>query len=157
MKDSLLKSKDVAMKSEHLSLNGARIHLRRAGTGAPLLFLHGAGGVTSWLPCFDDLAKERMLLVPDHPGFGIPIRRAGCSELATLLIATSTSSSTSACAIRCDRAFPGWLDRRRGRHTQCACIPLAYAHCPGGRACQRSALRRHLHVVGRGAGEQPFP
>jgi pimeloyl-ACP methyl ester carboxylesterase len=70
MKDRFLKSKDVAMKSEHLSLNGARIHLRRAGTGAPLLFLHGTGGVPSWLPCFDELAKERMLLVPDHPGFG---------------------------------------------------------------------------------------
>jgi pimeloyl-ACP methyl ester carboxylesterase len=60
----------MAHKSEHLNLNGARIHLRRAGSGTPLLFLHGAGGVTSWLPCFDELAKDRTLLVPDHPGFG---------------------------------------------------------------------------------------
>jgi pimeloyl-ACP methyl ester carboxylesterase len=59
-----------AFTSEHLTLNGARIHLRRAGSGAPLLFLHGAGGVTDWLPWFDELARERTLLVPDHPGFG---------------------------------------------------------------------------------------
>lgn len=60
----------MAAVSEHLTLNGARIHLRRAGSGAPLLFLHGAAGVTAWLPYFDELAKTRTLLIPDHPAFG---------------------------------------------------------------------------------------
>lgn len=56
--------------SEHLTLLGARIHLRRAGRGAPLLFLHGAAGVPVWLPFFDKLAESFEVLVPDHPGFG---------------------------------------------------------------------------------------
>ncbi len=30
--------------SDHLTILGARIHVRRAGAGEPLLFLHGAGG-----------------------------------------------------------------------------------------------------------------
>jgi pimeloyl-ACP methyl ester carboxylesterase len=59
-----------AHKSEFLTLLGARIHLRRAGRGAPLLFLHGARGVPVWLPIFDQLAERFELLVPDHPGFG---------------------------------------------------------------------------------------
>ena len=57
-------------KSEFLTILGARIHLRRAGKGPPLLFLHGAGGVTVWLPFFDKLAESFEILVPDHPGFG---------------------------------------------------------------------------------------
>lgn len=35
-----------------------------------MLFLHGAGGARTPLPFFGELAKERALLIPDHPGFG---------------------------------------------------------------------------------------
>lgn len=56
--------------SEHLSILGARIHLRRAGKGPPLLFLHGAGGVNVWFPFYEKLAENFELIVPDHPGFG---------------------------------------------------------------------------------------
>jgi pimeloyl-ACP methyl ester carboxylesterase len=41
-----------------------------AGTGAPLLFLHGAGGIEQWLPFFDVLAGRHTVMVPEHPGFG---------------------------------------------------------------------------------------
>jgi len=57
-------------QSEYLTILGARVHLRRAGKGKPLLFLHGAGGVPVWLPFYDKLAANFELLVPDHPGFG---------------------------------------------------------------------------------------
>jgi pimeloyl-ACP methyl ester carboxylesterase len=57
-------------KSETVTILGARIHLRRAGEGPPLLFLHGAGGVPVWLPLFEKLAESFELVVPDHPGFG---------------------------------------------------------------------------------------
>src|SRR5581483_2427847 len=57
-------------KSETLTILGARIHLRRAGHGPPLLFLHGASGVPVWLPVHEKLAEDFELLVPDHPGFG---------------------------------------------------------------------------------------
>ena len=49
---------------------GCRVLLRRAGTGRPVLFLHGAGGVPQWVPFFDRLAERFRLIVPDHPSFG---------------------------------------------------------------------------------------
>jgi pimeloyl-ACP methyl ester carboxylesterase len=51
-------------------VNGATISYLRGGAGAPLLFLHGAGGVESWLPWMDALAATHDLIVPDHPGWG---------------------------------------------------------------------------------------
>ncbi|HVA13650.1 MAG TPA: alpha/beta fold hydrolase [Stellaceae bacterium] len=46
------------------------VTLHRAGNGPKLLFLHGAGGYTQWLPFFDALAERYEVLVPEHPGFG---------------------------------------------------------------------------------------
>lgn len=56
--------------SDHLDILGARVHVRRAGEGEPLLFLHGAGGVPVWLPFYARLAEHFEVIVPDHPGFG---------------------------------------------------------------------------------------
>jgi pimeloyl-ACP methyl ester carboxylesterase len=53
-----------------LTVDGVKLHLQRKGSGPPLLFLHGAGGVPRWLPFFDELAAQFDLIVPDHPGFG---------------------------------------------------------------------------------------
>jgi pimeloyl-ACP methyl ester carboxylesterase len=55
---------------EHLTVAGARIQLGRVGAGKEVLFLHGSAGAVTPLPFFDELAKERALLIPDHPGFG---------------------------------------------------------------------------------------
>ena len=51
-------------------IGDCRIRLMRGGTGAPLLFLHGGGGVGIWLPCMAQLAKKFDVIVPEHPGFG---------------------------------------------------------------------------------------
>ena len=40
-----------------------------AGTGAPVVFLHGAGGLL-WDPFLDALASDRHVLAPQHPGSG---------------------------------------------------------------------------------------
>jgi pimeloyl-ACP methyl ester carboxylesterase len=53
-----------------LKLDGCTVSYQRSGTGAPLLFLHGAGGVPGWLPFMERLAESYDLIVPDHPGFG---------------------------------------------------------------------------------------
>ena len=53
-----------------VTVGDVNIKLHRAGTGRKVLFLHGAGGLTQWLPFFDSLAERFDLLVPEHPGFG---------------------------------------------------------------------------------------
>jgi pimeloyl-ACP methyl ester carboxylesterase len=40
------------------------------GTGAPLLFLHGAGGLPGWPAWLDQLAEQYRVIAPRHPGFG---------------------------------------------------------------------------------------
>lgn len=42
----------------------------RAGSGEKVLYLHGAGGFSGWLPIFERLSKEYEVIVPEHPNFG---------------------------------------------------------------------------------------
>jgi len=53
-----------------VAIANCRIRLMRGGRGAPLLFLHGGGGIGIWLPCMERLAKKFDVIVPEHPGFG---------------------------------------------------------------------------------------
>ena len=55
---------------EMIAIGSCRIRLMRGGRGAPLLFLHGGGGIGIWLPCMARLAKKFDVIVPEHPGFG---------------------------------------------------------------------------------------
>ena len=68
-------------ESHHLDVAGSPLHYRQStppgslGAGGllqrgSLLFLHGAGGAESALPCLSRFAAELPVLVPDHPGFG---------------------------------------------------------------------------------------
>ena len=51
-------------------IDGTEVHYLRAGAGAPLLFLHGAGGNHGWAPWMERLAESYDVIVPDHPGWG---------------------------------------------------------------------------------------
>ena len=53
-----------------ISIGDCRIRLMRGGSGAPMLFLHGGGGVGIWLPCMARLARKFDVIAPEHPGFG---------------------------------------------------------------------------------------
>jgi pimeloyl-ACP methyl ester carboxylesterase len=53
-----------------LDVRGTAVELRRAGRGPALLYLHGGGGDSEWLPLFDRLAEQFTVLHPSHPGFG---------------------------------------------------------------------------------------
>jgi pimeloyl-ACP methyl ester carboxylesterase len=46
------------------------VRMMREGSGAPLLFLHSAGGFPIWTPFFDKLAAKYDVIIPEHPGFG---------------------------------------------------------------------------------------
>ncbi|MCC6948902.1 MAG: alpha/beta hydrolase [Bradyrhizobiaceae bacterium] len=52
------------------TIAGCRIRLLRGGKGAPLLYLHGAGGGGIWFPFMEKLAGHFEVLAPEHPGFG---------------------------------------------------------------------------------------
>lgn len=58
------------MSETFIDIRGAKLHLRRAGEGKPLLFLHGVQGMPNWLPALAHLAERFDVLAPDHPGFG---------------------------------------------------------------------------------------
>ena len=59
------------MEDTTVSVRNGKFHvkLRRDGSGAPLLFLHGAGGLRGWDPFLADLAKSFAVYAPSHPGF----------------------------------------------------------------------------------------
>jgi pimeloyl-ACP methyl ester carboxylesterase len=56
-------------REETLRIDGRAIQLFTGGSGAPLLYLHGAG-VYWWMPVHDLLAARHRVLIPVHPGFG---------------------------------------------------------------------------------------
>jgi pimeloyl-ACP methyl ester carboxylesterase len=49
---------------------GCKIRMLRGGKGAPLLYLHGAGGGGIWLPFMEKLAEKFEVFAPEHPGYG---------------------------------------------------------------------------------------
>ncbi|HVL35829.1 MAG TPA: alpha/beta hydrolase [Burkholderiales bacterium] len=60
----------MTFRSSFIEIRGARVHLRRGGSGAPLVFLHGASGAPVILPFLEKLAQRFEVLVPEHPGYG---------------------------------------------------------------------------------------
>ena len=46
------------------------VHIRRGGSGEPLVFLHGAGGQGAIEPWMETLAQKYDVIVPEHPGWG---------------------------------------------------------------------------------------
>jgi pimeloyl-ACP methyl ester carboxylesterase len=53
-----------------MDIAGCEIEVHEQGSGAPLLFLHAAGGFRPNEAFIDLLAKDRRLICPSHPGFG---------------------------------------------------------------------------------------
>lgn len=59
------------MDTRTIELDDLPIHLSHAGTGQPVLFLHGLGSAgTSWVPIAERLSDRFQVLCPDLPGFG---------------------------------------------------------------------------------------
>lgn len=60
----------AAPAEEFLDVPGGRVHMYRAGTGEPLLFLHAAGGLGREMEFHARLGRRFDVIAPDHPGFG---------------------------------------------------------------------------------------
>lgn len=51
-------------------VRGTELEFFQAGSGAPLLFLHGLDGLEGAAPALRDLARSFTVYAPSHPGFG---------------------------------------------------------------------------------------
>lgn len=64
------KGEDMPVQETFHTIDHCKIRTMRAGSGPPLLFLHGAGGAGVWLPFMETLSQRFDVIVPEHPGFG---------------------------------------------------------------------------------------
>src|SRR5260370_27146674 len=53
-----------------ISIAGVELEIFERGRGAPMLYLHGGGGIGLDLPFIDLLASEPRIVASSHPGFG---------------------------------------------------------------------------------------
>jgi pimeloyl-ACP methyl ester carboxylesterase len=61
-----------------ITTNAATIHVRHGGAGRPVVLLHGYGETGDmWAPLAADLARDRMVIVPDLRGLGLSSKPAG--------------------------------------------------------------------------------
>jgi pimeloyl-ACP methyl ester carboxylesterase len=79
---------DYASTSRSVSLNSGDMHFHEAGSGSPLLLLHGSGpGVSGWANFGANLeffAKSHRVIVPDLPGYGKTSAALGASPPETV-------------------------------------------------------------------------
>lgn len=76
----LLALEHAGCASRQSVIDGRRLHYLEAGSGPPLLLLHGAsGGGANWYRLIGPLARRWRVLAPDLPGFGFsdPIEPVG--------------------------------------------------------------------------------
>lgn len=59
----------MAHSESFIDVQGSKTQLLKGGSGAPLLYLHGAGGEVTWLKFFELLSRRFTVYVPAHPGF----------------------------------------------------------------------------------------
>jgi pimeloyl-ACP methyl ester carboxylesterase len=59
---------------QDIDLGDVKLHLWRGGRGRPVLVLHHDTGTPDRLAFYDALAEKFDVIVPRHPGFGVPER-----------------------------------------------------------------------------------
>jgi pimeloyl-ACP methyl ester carboxylesterase len=60
----------LAHTETEFAVRGVKLRMFRGGEGDPVLFLHGAAGLSAWTPFFEAISQEHDLIVPEHPGWG---------------------------------------------------------------------------------------
>lgn len=71
-----------------VDVRGCKVHIQRAGTGEPVLFLHGAQGLAGWDPGLQSLSSHFDVIAPDHPGFGRSANSDVVDDVADLAMFT---------------------------------------------------------------------
>jgi pimeloyl-ACP methyl ester carboxylesterase len=74
-----------AIQDRFADVNGVRLHYLTAGTGDPVILLHGyAQNSHMWRPLIVELAKTRTVIAPDLRGFGQSSRPDGGYDKKTI-------------------------------------------------------------------------
>lgn len=60
----------MAYVETEFNVRGVKLRMFRGGEGSPVLFLHGAAGLSGWTPFFEAISQKHDLIVPEHPGWG---------------------------------------------------------------------------------------
>ena len=64
----------AAWSEQTIELGDVKLRYQRGGSGRPVLVLHHDIGTPDHLPFYDSLADKFDVIVPNHPGFGVPER-----------------------------------------------------------------------------------
>ena len=98
--------------SEHtVDVSGAKIHLRRAGQGAPVLVLHHDIGTLDNVAFYDEMAKSHDVIVPHFPGWGKSPRLEWMRhprDVAVLMQGLKSDLGLAQCAL-VGLGFGGWV------------------------------------------------
>ena len=104
-------SLSVAWTEETRSVSGVDLHLRKGGSGDPLLILNDEIGHLGSLRYQEELAQRHTVYVPSHPGFGVTPRLDWVMNMRDLagwyLMALDELGLDSVNAIGC--SLGGWL------------------------------------------------
>jgi pimeloyl-ACP methyl ester carboxylesterase len=63
-------AKSAAWADHTVEVSGAKVFLRRAGKGTPVIVLHHDIGTLDDLAFYDELAQSHDVIIPHHPGWG---------------------------------------------------------------------------------------
>jgi len=75
----------IVISDRFANVNGVRLHYLAAGSGEPVILLHGyAQNSHMWRPLIFELAKTRLVIAPDLRGFGQSSRPAAGYEKKTM-------------------------------------------------------------------------
>jgi pimeloyl-ACP methyl ester carboxylesterase len=75
----------IAVASRFAEVNGTRLRYLIAGTGEPVLLLHGYAQTSHmWLPLIPELAKTHTVIAPDLRGFGDSAKPEGGYDKKTM-------------------------------------------------------------------------
>ena len=129
---------------EFVEVAGAKTQVLKAGSGAPLLVLHGAGGNPGWGPYHEALSERFTVYAPSHPGYDKSERPGWVTPMKNVAHFYLALMNT----LGLDQAslmgfFHGWLDSRRDR---------CYVHPPG-QGAATDLRRRHQDTSGGDNGD----
>jgi pimeloyl-ACP methyl ester carboxylesterase len=83
MTDAMEKPPGAGFRTGEVEADGFRVHYREAGSGAPLVHLHGAGGLRL-TRAHDLLAANYRVIAFEMPGFGVSAANTRTSDQAEL-------------------------------------------------------------------------